>query len=676
MAESSSFNFDTLQINSVLISQGLSGFLPFVFYGEEKFAGDASQLIFNFRTSRTQYFDYSGIFSPPVSTPATNTTYLPETEDSKNVHSPIFFVDLITDDKSGVSQISARATKDRYEKRLPKYTFVIPKFTWSNSDIKGSGGTVGLTGSLGTFWIGTGSKNLYKVEYTDKTISKELVSPIYSEGVADSSSSSQSDKTKKVDSEIHEICFNKTDNSMYLTCYDHLRKYVIDNYLGSSGYSMQVYQNAVMYNQNKKIVYASNDIVLAVNQYYGIVYQLDPNTLNEISALSGFDSPFKIVKSNYHNCFFVAGTNFLWKMTGNSVKAIYSINGYRISDIDVTINGEIAITLNGIQDSIFRVIDKNLYAILFETIIDNGNFRFCKYCNGNIYAIAQLDSGTYDYSLSHYVYDLKNKTILNVVSNNNVQNSQSSSSPGTAPTDRIEVVSPVAGDAFIYGQKVTLKWRSSETKDKVIRIDLYKDDVFYTTIIDSTENTGSYDWEIPSTIDQSNTYRISFVWLSTPPTLYNSSYFTIDSAISSSSALVIPLNVGNVVGVDYDDKSNNVIVVVKEGYLGFFDLIKNNFTGLIDLQETSVNCMAVKNVKITEFDKVTKVRIFIGSQKYLNDKWDSGEVDTELTSMYYGGGNNLMVGETYYMNIQVYSVATGWSEVQTRQFIMPGKDIS
>jgi hypothetical protein len=55
----------------------------------------------------------------------------------------------------------------------------------------------------------------------------------------------------------------------------------------------------------------------------------------------------------------------------------------------------------------------------------------------------------------------------------------------------------------------------------------------------------------------------------------------------------------------------------------------------------------------------------------LNDKWDSGEIETELTSIYYGGGNNLTPGEKYYVNLQVYSEEYGWSEVQTQEWIMP-----
>ena len=74
---------------------------------------------------------------------------------------------------------------------------------------------------------------------------------------------------------------------------------------------------------------------------------------------------------------------------------------------------------------------------------------------------------------------------------------------------------------------------------------------------------------------------------------------------------------------------------------------------------------------LKQFDDESKVRIFVGSSQYLSDTWDSGVVETKLTSMYYGGGNNLQPGHKYYVHIQVYSEKEGWSEVQIKSFVMP-----
>lgn len=80
--------------------------------------------------------------------------------------------------------------------------------------------------------------------------------------------------------------------------------------------------------------------------------------------------------------------------------------------------------------------------------------------------------------------------------------------------------------------------------------------------------------------------------------------------------------------------------------------------------------MAIGDDFIGTFDRQSKVRIFVGSQERSSDMWDSGEISTSLTSMYYGG-KCLMPGKKYYVNIQVYSDKDGWSEVQTKEFIMP-----
>ena len=55
----------------------------------------------------------------------------------------------------------------------------------------------------------------------------------------------------------------------------------------------------------------------------------------------------------------------------------------------------------------------------------------------------------------------------------------------------------------------------------------------------------------------------------------------------------------------------------------------------------------------------------------MSDKWDSDIITTKLTSMYYGGGDNLEYGKKYYVHIQTYSLQYGWSDIQIKEFIMP-----
>ena len=45
--------------------------------------------------------------------------------------------------------------------------------------------------------------------------------------------------------------------------------------------------------------------------------------------------------------------------------------------------------------------------------------------------------------------------------------------------------------------------------------------------------------------------------------------------------------------------------------------------------------------------------------------------ETSLMSMYYGGGDNLVPGVTYYVHIQTYSGDRGWGDLQIKEFTMP-----
>ena len=60
----------------------------------------------------------------------------------------------------------------------------------------------------------------------------------------------------------------------------------------------------------------------------------------------------------------------------------------------------------------------------------------------------------------------------------------------------------------------------------------------------------------------------------------------------------------------------------------------------------------------------------MGSDIYLADKWDSGIIESELTSCYFGGGNVLQGGQEYWVNIQTYSAKNGWGDTNSSKFVM------
>jgi len=73
-------------------------------------------------------------------------------------------------------------------------------------------------------------------------------------------------------------------------------------------------------------------------------------------------------------------------------------------------------------------------------------------------------------------------------------------------------------------------------------------------------------------------------------------------------------------------------------------------------------------------DKIStqkKIRVFVGSSNGTNDRWDSGEIETESQEVLYGGGDNLSPGEAYWLSISIMDETYGWSEPTSRLFTVP-----
>lgn len=69
--------------------------------------------------------------------------------------------------------------------------------------------------------------------------------------------------------------------------------------------------------------------------------------------------------------------------------------------------------------------------------------------------------------------------------------------------------------------------------------------------------------------------------------------------------------------------------------------------------------------------KQSKVRVIVGSKEGSSDRWDSGEVTTSSSRMFYGGGDNLEPGEAYWVSISVMDSSGSWSAPATTRFVAP-----
>jgi len=79
----------------------------------------------------------------------------------------------------------------------------------------------------------------------------------------------------------------------------------------------------------------------------------------------------------------------------------------------------------------------------------------------------------------------------------------------------IVVISPNGGEDWIKGTTKDIKWTSCEGSSSNVRITLWKDNQYYTTLINSTENDGNYYWTIPWNLPRSSNYKIKITSNST-----------------------------------------------------------------------------------------------------------------------------------------------------------------
>ena len=71
----------------------------------------------------------------------------------------------------------------------------------------------------------------------------------------------------------------------------------------------------------------------------------------------------------------------------------------------------------------------------------------------------------------------------------------------------IHLTSPNGGESWQLSSTHDITWTSAGITGNV-KIELYKNEAFYKTIIGSTENDGIYSWNIPPTLGASNAYKI------------------------------------------------------------------------------------------------------------------------------------------------------------------------
>jgi hypothetical protein len=76
--------------------------------------------------------------------------------------------------------------------------------------------------------------------------------------------------------------------------------------------------------------------------------------------------------------------------------------------------------------------------------------------------------------------------------------------------EKIRINLPARGDIYVPGESLEIKWISSSSLVKV-DIFLYRKSDLKRTIVQNYVNSGSYIWQIPGNIDNSNNYFVKAV---------------------------------------------------------------------------------------------------------------------------------------------------------------------
>lgn len=663
-SSSSSSSIDDVIETKVLfgssIVQNHNAIIPFSCYGESGMA-DSSQIPFKVQASIAT-FDYSMILPTysgnTITGQINNGVYVPEDETSQYQHDPMVYVDIMVKDVSGFKGYSLRSQVNKYSYENVTHSFNVPKFSWSM-------GIFGIEDSnalqvaendpvIGSVWIGTDDNKIHYISY-----SANAASVTYYSNTA---------------SEVRNIVFNPINSETFISQYDHLSKYLIDSYYSEDGTQVEAEEELTINNSENDIMMAiHNGIIWSAQAYSGKIIARDSTTILPSIEYSGFDAPSKAVWSAYHNAMIVSGTNILWKLENGVKEAIYSISEFSINDFDVSPDGKIVIAFGGISYDILRVLSNDFYTILLNEKIEGAKASKCTYCEqGKFYMLVELNSGIGLYSSVHYLYDAKTNVLSKSEFSNDVVITATTTTQPIA-TEKVEIDFPSGGITWEIGSIQEIKWRSIASATDGVSIELFKNGIFVDTITPLTNNTGIFNWTISSEYESNSFYQIKITWLSSNSSSDNfdvSDNFVLTNIPQTTTTTTTDI-VDRSIGISYNNYNGHVVVVLSNGLMGYFDIREKVFNGLFDTEISNATCIATKEDLVNKFSTFSKIRVFVGSQRYLSDKWDSGIIETDLNSIYYGGGNNLIPGERYYVNIQVYSENIGWSKVQTREWVMP-----
>jgi len=650
-------------LRDVVVSQNHNTILPFIWTKEtginQDFDGTA--LPFVIQTTNINYNDVIIRSNNELTqTTAVNQSdiYVPQTDESYYKHNSKLYVDVITEHDYGMSDVRTHVEPQAYDFVEIKEAFNIPIFSWSN-DIFSNANSIATTttttpiGFDSAFWCGTNDKKLVKVDFnTETSIERD---------------------TFDVAQYVNYILKSNDTNKIYVSLQNDLRIYSGDKFIDS--YKNSQYFSLGNNTDNRLMVLYDTSCIWAVESYNGKIVKMNKDDLSDIAEYSGFDAPFKVLYSKYHNYYFVIGRHILWRFENGVKTNIYQIGDYWIEDAAISDNGELCLLFKNGTYNLIRILKNNLYDFCFDIKLNNThNTKYCKYCNNQFIVLDELLIEGFDYIADNYIFDL-NKLAYKTVRIQEAVSVTTTTTTQLPTTSAIQVESPDGAEYWTIGEIYDIKWASDRSSSDNVKIELYQNGYLYYVITSKTNNSGIYAWTIPTDIKEGTDYKIRITWLaSTSASNYdesNSNFAIVPYVVTTTTTTTTEPYSQYSIGIDWDKDSNYLVVLLRSGLFAVIDLNDDSVYGLINSELGLISSFALSDNEIDIFGIQTKVRIFVGSEENYSDRWDSGIIETRNTSMLYGGGNNLIAGKKYYVNIQTYSEQAGWGEVAVKEFVMP-----
>ena len=635
-----------------LIHQGNHNLIPFSCEIQNGFEYNDR---INFELKSHSYLDYSNIINFETIENENHGTYIPQDKYDNITHSPWIDIEIIGYSKSGIKKYSHQSNNNLNIKK----TYNLPKFSW---EIPNYFEKEKITNSL---WIG-GEHKINHINYID-------------DSAINISELNLTGKVKK-------IVFDK--NNCYITTNQKIYHFKIEEFVDDDIIDSKFQIQKEINNNNREIIDLLKDGILwSLCRYTGKIITRNAENFEIINQFEGFDAPKKIIWSKFHKDYFIAGTNILWKFDEGNYKAIYYIENYEIIDFDISDNGQICLIFNSYNNGLIKILHHNLHGTLLHEIIEESVLRFCTYCHNNdnklFYILSEFfkyDQPTRkiekenNYKFNNYIFNIQEQQLSIIEKESDVYYPVEINRPEEL-TKKVNIYYPDSNSSFIKGEKIEILWDSTESINDYIRLELIRHDEIF-SIIDETPNNGIYTWEIPSDLEEDSEYQIKITWIGATELPINidisEKFMILDHDI------IDPLEYANYsIGIKYDTSKNHIINVLNNGLMGYFDLYEEKFYGLFEIKDNenevinNVSCLGKNDIFHSKMNNINAIRIFVGSKENLSDMWDSGIIETDANSIYYGGGNNLIPGNTYYLGMQFRDEDNKWSKVQKKEFKMP-----